>query len=56
MGEGDQVMAATRPASPRETPALEAFDWRDDPMGHMVAVPDVRARFMRFEPGRAPGG
>jgi quercetin dioxygenase-like cupin family protein len=25
-------------------------------MGTIVAVPEVRARFMRFEPGREPGG
>jgi len=35
---------------------LKAYDWRDDPMGHITAVPEVRARFMRFEPGRQPGG
>ena len=29
------------------------FDWRDDPMGTVLAVPAVRARFMRFEPGFA---
>jgi quercetin dioxygenase-like cupin family protein len=32
------------------------FDWRDDPMGTVVATPQVRARFMRFEPGVPPGG
>ena len=31
------------------------FDWRDDPMGTVVAVPEVRARFIRTEPG-APKG
>lgn len=31
------------------------FDWREDPMGTIVAAPEVRARFMRFEPGRPPG-
>ena len=36
--------------------ALKTYDWRDDPMGHIVAAPEVRARFMRFEPGREPGG
>jgi quercetin dioxygenase-like cupin family protein len=25
-------------------------------MGTVIAVPEVRARFMRFEPGRPPGG
>ena len=34
---------------------VRAFDWRDDPMGTIIAVPEVRARFMRFEPGRGPG-
>ena len=33
------------------TPSI--FDWRDDPMGTIVAVPPIRARFMRFEPGFA---
>ena len=33
------------------TPSV--FDWRDDPMGTIVAVPPIRARFMRFEPGFA---
>ncbi len=32
------------------------FDWRTDPMGTVVAAPEVRARFMRFEPGVPPGG
>jgi quercetin dioxygenase-like cupin family protein len=36
--------------------ALRAFDWRDDPMGTVVAVPEVRGRFMRFEPGKPPAG
>ena len=36
--------------------ALKAYDWRDDPMGHIVAAPEVRARFMRFEPGKEPAG
>jgi quercetin dioxygenase-like cupin family protein len=31
------------------------FDWRDDPMGTVIAVPEVRARFLRLEPGQAPG-
>jgi quercetin dioxygenase-like cupin family protein len=35
---------------------LRTFDWRDDPMGTIIAVPEVRARFMRFEPGRPPAG
>ena len=35
---------------------LRTFDWRDDPMGTVIAAPQVRARFMRFEPGRAPAG
>lgn len=29
----------------------KVYDWRDDPMGTVVAVPEVRARFMRFAPG-----
>jgi quercetin dioxygenase-like cupin family protein len=33
----------------------KTFDWRDDPMGTIVAMPEVRARFMRFEPGAGPG-
>src|SRR5207244_3421477 len=36
-------------------PRLGPFDWRDDPMGTIIAVPEVRARFMRFEPGKGPG-
>src|SRR4029453_3137579 len=32
------------------------WDWRDDPMGHIIAVPECRSRFMRFEPGKAPAG
>jgi mannose-6-phosphate isomerase-like protein (cupin superfamily) len=32
----------------------QTFDWRDDPSGTMVAVPQVRARFIRREPER-PG-
>ena len=32
-----------------------AFDWRDDPMGTVLAVPEVRARFIRTEPGVPPG-
>lgn len=35
---------------------LRTFDWRDDPMGTIIAVPEVRGRFMRFEPGRQPAG
>ena len=31
------------------------YDWRDDPMGTVIAVPEVRGRFMRFEPGKAAG-
>ena len=31
------------------------FDWRDDPMGTAVAVPEVRARFIRAEPGEKLG-
>ena len=31
------------------------FDWRDDPSGTMVALPQVRARFIRREPN-APLG
>ena len=36
--------------------AVQTFDWRDDPMGTVIAAPEVRARFMRFEPGKAPTG
>ena len=31
------------------------FDWRDDPMGTVVAAPEVRARFIRVEPGTPVG-
>jgi len=31
------------------------FDWRDDPMGTVLAVPEVRARFIRTEPGKPVG-
>jgi quercetin dioxygenase-like cupin family protein len=34
----------------------QTFDWRDDPMGTVVAVPEVRARFIRVEPGAADKG
>ena len=37
-------------------PPLKTFDWRHDSMGHIIAVPDVRARFMQFTPNAAPGG
>lgn len=30
------------------------FDWRDDPSGTMIAAPQVRARFLKFEPGQPP--
>ena len=30
------------------------FDWRDDPMGTIVAVPQVRARFIVREPDKPP--
>jgi quercetin dioxygenase-like cupin family protein len=33
----------------------ETFDWRDDPSGTVVAVPEVRARFIRVEPSRPLG-
>ena len=33
----------------------QSFDWRDDPSGTMLAVPQVRARFIRREP-EATGG
>jgi quercetin dioxygenase-like cupin family protein len=42
-------------SSPKSTP-LRVYDWRDDPMGTVVAVPEVRGRFMRFEPGTPPAG
>ena len=31
------------------------FDWRDDPMGTVIAVPEVRGRFIRTEPGKPLG-
>ena len=31
------------------------FDWRDDPTGTIIAVPEVRARFLRRMPGDPPG-
>ena len=31
------------------------FDWRDDPSGTLVAVPQVRARFLEFQPGQPMG-
>jgi len=33
----------------------QTFDWRDDPSGTIIAVPEVRARFLRREPGDPPG-
>jgi len=33
----------------------QTFDWRDDPMGTVVATPQVRARFIRVEPGQPAG-
>lgn len=33
----------------------ETFDWRDDPTGTVIAVPEVRARFLRREPSDPPG-
>jgi mannose-6-phosphate isomerase-like protein (cupin superfamily) len=32
------------------------FDWRDDPTGTVIAAPEVRARFLRREPGDLLGG
>ena len=32
------------------------FDWRDDPSGTIIAVPQVRARFIRREPDAPLGG
>jgi mannose-6-phosphate isomerase-like protein (cupin superfamily) len=32
------------------------FDWRDDPTGTVIAAPEVRARFLRREPGDPLGG
>ena len=52
-------MTAEQPASlaqPAQQAKLGPYDWRDDPMGTVIAVPEVRARFMRFEPGTVPGG
>ena len=34
----------------------QIFDWRDDPSGTIIAVPHVRARFIRREPGPPTGG
>jgi mannose-6-phosphate isomerase-like protein (cupin superfamily) len=34
----------------------QSFDWRDDPSGTMLAVPQVRARFIRREPEATGGG
>ena len=34
----------------------QVFDWRDDPSGTIIAVPQVRARFIRREPGPPTGG
>jgi quercetin dioxygenase-like cupin family protein len=31
------------------------FDWRDDPTGTVIAAPEVRARFIRVEPGKPAG-
>ena len=33
----------------------QKFDWRDDPSGTIIAVPQVRARFIRREPGGKAG-
>lgn len=33
----------------------QTFDWRDDPSGTIIAVPEVRARFLRRAPGDPPG-
>jgi mannose-6-phosphate isomerase-like protein (cupin superfamily) len=33
-----------------------AFDFRDDPSGTFLATPEVRARFLRREPGQPEGG
>ena len=32
------------------------FDWRDDPTGTVIAVPDVRARFLQRKPEDPLGG
>jgi mannose-6-phosphate isomerase-like protein (cupin superfamily) len=32
------------------------FDWRDDPTGTIIAVPEVRARFLRRKPEDPLGG
>jgi len=34
----------------------EVFDYRDDPSGTFLAAPQVRARFLRREPGQPEGG
>jgi quercetin dioxygenase-like cupin family protein len=31
------------------------YDWRDDPSGTIIAAPQVRARFLRREPGASEG-
>src|SRR6266508_3268745 len=56
LGESDPLMNAQQPAQPAQQPKLGPYDWRDDPMGTVIAVPEVRGRFMRFEPGKVPGG
>ena len=33
----------------------EKFDWRDDPSGTIIAMPQVRARFIRRQSGAAEG-
>jgi len=48
-------MAGEEPNPKSKIQNLKSFDWRDDPMGTVIAVPEVRARFMRFEPGKRPG-
>jgi len=34
----------------------KTFDYRDDPSGTFLAAPEVRARFLRREPGQPLGG
>lgn len=33
----------------------KTFNWRDDPMGTVLAVPEVRARFIKVDPSRPLG-
>jgi quercetin dioxygenase-like cupin family protein len=54
-GHAGRLTVTATPLTLKETSSMTpaVFDWRDDPMGTIVAVPPIRARFMRFEPGFA---